>query len=280
LKYASGYNLTQLMVGSEGTLAIVTKIVFKLLPQVKHNLLLLAGFPSAEKACNAVSAVFQAGLTPSALEFMEADGIDWVCQFEEINFLRPAHIQAYLLIEVDGQDVPALEKDCEAIAEVLYGFEVDDVLFADSSTQKEEWWKMRRSMALSVKAHSIYKEEDTVVPRAHLAALLKEVKKIGQQFGFKSVCYGHAGDGNLHINIIKGNMSDEAWQLELPLAIREIFKETVRLGGTISGEHGIGFVQKSYMDIKYPAAHLALMKGIKSVFDPNAILNPSKIFME
>jgi len=157
-------------------------------------------------------------------------------------------------------------------------YQAEDILFADSAQQKEDFWRMRRSIALSVKANSIYKEEDTVVPRAELAKLLKGVKAIGSKYGFQSVCYGHAGDGNLHINIIRGNLTDQQWHVELKNGIREIFELTVQLGGTLSGEHGIGYVQKEYMDIKYPAAHINLMKGIKAVFDPNHILNPGKIF--
>lgn len=278
LKYASGYNLTQLMIGSEGTLGIITKIVFKLIPLPTENLLLLASFASAGKACEAVSAVFKAGHTPSAMEFMERDGVDWVVKFEDIHFEQKDHINAYLLIEVDGSDRDLLFKACEQISEVLYEYEVDDILFADSSQQKEELWRIRRNMALSVKAHSVYKEEDTVVPRAELPVLLKGVKDIGAKYGFRSVCYGHAGDGNLHINIIKGAMSDDDWNDHLKEGIREIFELTVKLGGTLSGEHGIGWVQKEYMPIKYSRAHLDLMKGIKSVFDPKGILNPGKIF--
>ncbi len=277
LKYASGYNLTQLMVGSEGTLGVVTKIIFKLIPAQQHNLLLLASFPNAENACEAVSGIFRAGITPSALEFMEKDGVDWVVTNENINFTRKENIEAYLLIEVDGNELEQLYKDCESITEVLYNFNVDEVLFADSSSQKEEWWRMRRNMAHSVKAHSIYKEEDTVVPRAALPKLLKGVKAVGDKYGFQSVCYGHAGDGNLHINILKGNMSDDAWNNQLTEGIKEIFQLTAELNGTISGEHGIGYVQKKYMSIKYPDAHLNLLRGIKQVFDPNAILNPGKI---
>jgi glycolate oxidase len=133
-------------------------------------------------------------------------------------------------------------------------------------------------MAVSVKSNSVYKEEDTVVPRAELPKLIKGIKDIGDKFGFDSICYGHAGDGNLHVNIIKGNMSDDDWNNKLKNGIKEIFELTVSLGGTISGEHGIGLVQKEYMSIKYSEIHLNLMRGIKKVFDPNGILNPDKIF--
>jgi glycolate oxidase len=278
LKYASGYNLTQLMIGSEGTLAIITKIVLKLIPQPKHNILLLASFQSNEDACAAVSAIFRAGITPSALEFMERKGIEWVVDYDGINFNIDPKAQAYLLIEVDGSNIDLLFADCEVINEVLEHFKCLEVLFADSSAQKEELWKMRRTMAVSVKSNSVYKEEDTVVPRAELPKLIHGIKEIGGKYGFDSICYGHAGDGNLHVNIIKGNMSDHDWSHKLKDGIKEIFELTVALGGTISGEHGIGLVQKEYMSIKYSEIHLNLMRGIKNTFDPNGILNPDKIF--
>jgi glycolate oxidase len=278
LKYASGYNLTQLMIGSEGTLGIITKIVVKLIPQPKHNILLLASFPSNEDACAAVSSIFRAGITPSAVEFMERKGVEWVVEYDAINFNIDPRAEAYLLIEVDGSNIDLLFGDCEVINEVLEHHKCIEVLFADSSAQKEELWKMRRTMAVSVKSNSVYKEEDTVVPRAELPKLIKGIKDIGDKFGFDSICYGHAGDGNLHVNIIKGNMSDEDWNNKLKDGIREIFELTVALGGTISGEHGIGLVQKEYMSIKYSEIHLNLMRGIKKVFDPNGILNPDKIF--
>ena len=278
LKYASGYNLTQLMIGSEGTLGIITKIVLKLIPQPKHDILLLASFPSNEDACAAVSAIFRAGITPSALEFMERKGVEWVVEFDGINFNIDPNAQAYLLIEVDGSNLDLLFSDCEQINEVLEQHQCLDVLFADSSAQKEELWKMRRTMAVSVKSNSVYKEEDTVVPRAELPKLISGIKEIGGKYGFDSVCYGHAGDGNLHVNIIKAAMSDEDWNNKLKHGIKEIFELTVALGGTISGEHGIGLVQKEYMAVKYSDIHLNLMRGIKQVFDPNGILNPDKIF--
>jgi glycolate oxidase len=278
LKNSTGYNLTQLMVGSEGTLGIITKIVFKLIPYPTQNLLMLVSFTSAEKACEAVSAVFMAGITPSAMEFMERDAIDWVMKFISVSIPIKDEIKAHLLIEVDGNDIDALFKDCEKISEIMYQFGCDEVLFADTAQQKQDLWRMRRGVGEAVKSHSIYKEEDTVVPRAELPVLLKGVKEIGAKYGFKSVCYGHAGDGNLHVNIIKGEMNEDDWENKLPLGIREIFNLCVNLGGTLSGEHGIGLVQKNYMDIAFNETQINLQKGIKSLFDPNGILNPGKIF--
>jgi len=279
LKNSTGYNLTQLMVGSEGTLGVITKAVLKLLPLPQHNLLMLVPFASAEKACEAVSAVFKAGITPSAMEFMERDAIDYTMQFiDGVTIPVGDEVQAHLLIEVDGNHLEQLMADCEKVSEIMMQFECGEILFAEDQAQKDQLWKVRRKVGEAVKSHSIYKEEDTVVPRYELPRLLAGVKSIGKKYGFHSVCYGHAGDGNLHVNILKGDLPDEVWHDMLPKAIREIFELTVALGGTLSGEHGIGWVQKHYMDIAFPYFQLELMRGIKKVFDPKGILNPGKIF--
>ncbi|MGL2966723.1 FAD-binding oxidoreductase [Flavobacterium sp. XGLA_31] len=279
LKNSTGYNLTQLMVGSEGTLGVITKAVLKLLPKNNHNVLMLVPFYKANEACEAVSAIFRAGIIPSALEFMERDAIDWTLRLVEgISVtVKPEH-QAHLLIEVDGNYPEVLMQEAEKILSVVEQFGIDEVLFADTEDQKNALWKMRRSVAEAVKSNSIYKEEDTVVPRYMLPELLAGIKRIGDKHGFKSVCYGHAGDGNLHVNIIKGEMSDDNWRTQVPVGIREIFELTVSLKGTLSGEHGIGYVQKNFMDIAFSRGHLELMESIKRVFDPNNILNPGKIF--
>lgn len=279
LKNATGYNLTQLMVGSEGTLGIITKIVMKLLPKNNHNVLMLVPFFKAEQACEAVAAIFRAGIVPSALEFMERDAIDWTLRYiDGVSIPIGDAVQAHLLIEVDGNYQDVLFSEAEKITEVLEAFDIDEILFADTEDQKNALWKMRRAVGEAVKSNSVYKEEDTVVPRYELPTLLKGIKEIGNKYGFSSVCYGHAGDGNLHVNIVKGNMTDEQWQTEVPKGIREIFGLTVSLKGTLSGEHGIGYVQKNFMDIAFSNQHLQLMKNIKHLFDPNNILNPGKIF--
>jgi glycolate oxidase len=277
LKNATGYDLTSLMIGSEGTLGIITKIIFRLIPLPTKDITMLIPFNSSEKACEAVSAVFRAGITPSALEFIERDAIDWALKYTDVKLQIDDEVQAYLLVEVDGDNMDLLYKDCERIFEVMDNFDCGEILLADSERQKNQIWKLRKEIAESVKSNSVYKEEDTVVPRAELAKLLKGVKAIGKAYGFQSVCYGHAGDGNLHINIIKGEMSDEDWNTKLTLGIREIFELTHSLGGTLSGEHGIGLVQKDYMDIVFSEKALGLQKGIKNLFDPNGILNPGKI---
>lgn len=279
LKNATGYNLTQLIVGSEGTLGVVTKIVLRLIPLPQHDLLMLVPFNSAENACAAVSAIFRAGYTPSAMEFMERDALEWVSKFlDTSSVVIDENTSAHLLIEVDGNNQEVLMQEMEGISIIAQQFECGEILFADDAQQKAELWKMRRRVGEAVKSHSIYKEEDTVVPRAELPVLLKGVKDIGKKYGFHSVCYGHAGDGNLHVNIIKGNLTDEEWNGSLKEGIKEIFYLVKKLGGTLSGEHGIGLVQKEYMEIIFDDTQMRLMKEIKKIFDPNNILNAGKIF--
>lgn len=278
IKNATGYNLTQLIVGSEGTLAVVTKIVLRLLPHPTHDLLLLVPFRKATEACAAVSELFIAGIIPSGLEFMERDAILYTLPHvdDPPEILKDDHA-AHLLIELDGFNPDVLFQDAEKIMGLLEQYDTDEILFAETQAQKDSLWKLRRKVGEAVKSHSVYKEEDTVVPRYQLPQLLESVKRIGSAYGFHSVCYGHAGDGNLHINILRGDLSDHAWNNELPKAIRELFTEVVKLGGTISGEHGIGLVQRPYMDIAFSEVQLELMRAIKRVFDPKNLLNPGKV---
>jgi glycolate oxidase len=279
LKNSTGYNLTQLMVGSEGTLGIVTKIVLKLLPYPRFNNVLLAPFKTMDDASAAVSAVFRAGIIPSCIEFMERDAMVYVMDFlGDVTIPLSDDTQATLLIEVDGNEQESIQRDCEKIYDVLSQFEVGDILFADNDAQKTDIWRMRRNIAYAVKKTNVTVEEDTVVPRADLPELLRHIKAVGAKYGFRSVCYGHAGDGNVHVRILKDELTEEYWKNEVPKGIREIFEKVVELKGTISGEHGIGWFQIPYMDIKFGELQLQIMRDIKKAFDPNHIMNPGKIF--
>jgi glycolate oxidase len=277
LKNSTGYNLTQLMVGSEGTLGVITEVVFRLIPYPAIQKVMLVPFYSARDACAAVSAIFRAGVTPSALEFMEREAIDFTLQHKPEIQIRPEpDDQAHLLIELDGADDEGIMRDIARIVPVLEEHRCRDILFAETEHQKADLWKLRRSVAEAVKSNSVYKEEDTVVPRASLPELLAGVKEIGKRYGFRSVCYGHAGDGNLHVNILKDQLSNQQWTEEIPKGIREIFSLVAALGGTLSGEHGIGLVQQPYLDIVFNETQLNLMRSIKQAFDPAGILNPGK----
>jgi glycolate oxidase len=279
LKNSTGYNLTQLIVGSEGTLGIVTKIVLKLIPLPKYDLLMLAPFASLEKASEAVSAIFRAGFTPSALELVEIDALKIVSKMVD-SYVVPVNenIAAHLIVEVDGNNMDVLMNDMEAIAELLSQYEAGEVFFADDAQQKTELWKLRRRTAEAVKLAGYTIEEDTVVPRAELPALIKGVKALGKQHNFHAVCYGHAGDGNLHVRIKKEGIPNSYGNKEMNSILRALFELVKSLGGTISGEHGIGLIQKDFMSIVIDEANLNLMRSIKKSFDPNNILNPGKIF--
>ena len=280
LKNSTGYNLTQLMIGSEGTLGVITKAVLRLIPLPSYTSLMLVPFIDNDDACDAVAEIMHQGITPSGLEFMEFDAVRFVKDqaYAEIPFALNADISSYLLIELDGNNKNQIIIDSEKIYHILNKYNCSDILFAESELEQERIWKVRRSIGLAVKNFSIYKEEDTVVPRGHLTRLLRGVKELGKEYGFKSICYGHAGDGNLHVNILKDGLTDYEWNIILKEGVRKIFELCVSLGGTISGEHGIGFVQKEYIDIPLNSVNLDLQKMIKAIFDPNNILNPGKIF--
>ncbi len=279
LKNSTGYNLTQLIVGSEGTLAIVTKIVLKLLPYPKYDLLMLVPFNSLEKAGEAVSAIFRAGFIPSAMELVEINALKIVSKFVDSKVVPVTDdIEAHLIIEVDGNHLDTLMSEMESIADLLLQYDCGDVFFADDAQQKTELWKLRRRVAEAVKIDGYTIEEDTVVPRAELPALITGVKSLGKEYDFDVVCYGHAGDGNLHIRIKKTGSVYSLNNPEVIPALKALFKLVKSLGGTISGEHGIGLVQKEYMGIIFDEVSLELMRGIKKVFDPNNILNSGKIF--
>lgn len=278
LKNVTGYNLTQLLIGSEGTLAVITRILFRLIPLPGLRKVVLVPFASLEDAATAVAAIFQEGITPSALEFMERAAVK--AAEDRLGKKWPnGEAGAQLLVEVDGTHEAVLADDIERIAAVVERCGAADVLLADDRQKVEDIWALRRSIGESVKAISAYKEEDTVVPRANLPALVKGVQEIARRYGITAICYGHAGDGNVHVNILKEKMDDATWETNLDSAVREIFRLTVSLGGTISGEHGIGYSQRPYLPIALSPVELRLMRDIKRAFDPNGILNPGKIFL-
>lgn len=284
LKNSTGYNLTQLMCGSEGTLGIITKIVFKLRGFPQKNVLMMIPFSTNEEACRAISAIFVAGITPSGMEFFEREAatktFDYCAKVlnSPVTTTLSENMNAYLLCELDGNDEEVLMRDAERVMAVVEKFEVGEVLFAESTAQKDELWKIRKNISPAVNWYTLTKSDDVVVPRSNLPKLITGIKQIGKEFGFNTVCFGHLGDGNLHVNILKENISEEDWQNKIPKGIGEIFKLTVSLGGTLSGEHGIGIAKRPYMPIAMSEVNLNLMRGIKKVFDPNGILNPGKIF--
>jgi glycolate oxidase len=279
LKNSTGYNITQLIVGSEGTLGIVTKIVLRLIPLPEFDVLMLVPFRNLEQAGEAVSAIFRAGFVPSAMELVEIDALKIVSKFVDSTAVPVTDdTAAHLIIEVDGNNMDVLMGEMEAIGNLLAQYDIGEIYFADDAQQKAELWKLRRRVAEAVKLIGYTIEEDTVVPRAELPALIRGVKEMGRKHDFEVVCYGHAGDGNLHIRIRKEGIPNSYGNEEMNKILRELFILVKSIGGTISGEHGIGLIQKPYMDIVFREANLRLMREIKKAFDPNNILNAAKIF--
>ena len=214
---------------------------------------------------------------PAHWELVEVEALKIVSEYVQ-NTTIPIddNVAAHLIIEVDGNNMDVLMNDMEAISELLAQYEAGDALFADDAQQKDALWKMRRRAAEAVKLQGYTIEEDTVVPRAELPKLIRGIKELGVQYHFHAVCYGHAGDGNLHVRIKKAGTGNSQDDPEVIAGIKALFELVYSLGGTISGEHGIGLIQKRYINIVFNDTQLHLMRGIKKVFDPNNILNAGK----
>lgn len=275
LKNSTGLNLTQIFVGSEGTLGIITQAVLKLIPKPEKDISLLVPFQNISEACEAVTALFHAGIKPSTLEFMEERAIDATVEFlgEKLSFSKE-NPEAILLISLDEN----IELDLQKTVDVVSQFDIGEILFAENASEKERIWKLRRKVAEVVKMNGYTIEEDTVVPRANLAKLVEATHKLADENDFKVVCYGHAGDGNLHIRINHPKYKNSYNVPEIQAILKNLFEIVNDLGGTISGEHGIGLIQKPYLPIVFSKANLELQKSIKKAIDPRKIMNPGKIF--
>ncbi len=280
MKDVTGYNLRMLMVGSEGTLGIITKVIIKLLPLPKAAVDLLALFPDVQTAISMVPRIMtEGGIIPTAIEFMDQLSFHTSCEYlnEKIPYQKSG---AMLLIEVDGTDEDVVEKEYDTIGNLLMDGGAQEVYVADNYTTQERLWSVRRNIAEAFKVVSPNQSlEDIVVPTAQIPDLMPEIDKISKKYDVLIPCYGHAGDGNLHATIIKNpDDSMEEWYRKLPLALEELYIAAKKLGGTISGEHGIGSKRKKFIKIIVSEASLEFMRAIKRSVDPNNIMNPGKIF--
>lgn len=280
VKDVTGYDLLKLMIGSEGTLGIFTKIIIKLLPLPTHIVDLLVLFKDTESAIKMVPIIMTEGkVIPTAIEFMDRLSAHTSCQYlnEKISYEQAG---AMLLIEVDGTSLSQLEEEYEAIGELCLKNDAIEVYVADNYTTQERVWKVRRNIAEAFMVVSPYQSlEDITVPVASIPKIIPELEKISKRYDIQIPCYGHAGDGNLHATPVKNPAhSLDQWHEMLPHILTDLYKETKELGGVISGEHGIGHKRKKYMKDSVSEVYLGLMKKIKMVFDPNNILNPGKIF--
>ena len=264
VKDVTGYNLTKLMVGSEGTLGIITRIVLKLVPLPKAWVDLLVLFPDAATAIAVVPTIMtQGGVIPTAVEFMDQLSVRASCDY--LNEQLPYEdAGAMLLIEVDGSDEDVVEREYEAIGELCLANGAQEVYVADNRTTRERLWSVRRNIAEAFKVASPDQSlEDIVVPTASIPAVIPELERMSRHYGVQIPCYGHAGDGNLHVTIVRDPADTlEEWHRKLPQVLTDLYRTVHKLGGTISGEHGIGSKRKEY---------------IKRALDPNNIMNPGKI---
>ena len=278
VKNVTGYNLVQLLVGSEGTLAVVTRIILRLLPLPKLQVDLLVPFDDFQAAADTVSDIIFHRIVPTTIEFMEQDSVLAVERLLEKD-LPYDDAAAHLLIQLDGNRQDGIDADLDVVGELCLEHGARDVLVAPDRRTRDRLWEGRRAIVDALNQESpINHLEDVVVPRAEIPALLKGVKAIAGRQGVRIVCFGHAGDGNVHVTVLKDRVPDERWEGLVPAVSEELYRLTLSLGGMITGEHGVGATRRQYLPLALDEAQIALMRRIKAAFDPNHILNPGKIF--
>jgi len=276
-KDKTGYNLTQLLIGSEGTLAVITAATLRLTAKPRATMTLILPFPTLESAAAAVEALFREGHDPAACEIMEDAALAAVAATMPLpDALRGA--AAMLLVELHGADSEGLIERAAPLADLARRLGSGEALASQDATEERRLWAIRRKVGEAVKGVSPYKEADTVVPRAALADLVRAARRVAADNGLRTICYGHAGDGNLHVNLLRGELDEREWERRRDQAEEALFRAVVELGGKITGEHGVGWTQRRYLHLAVDAPSLAAMRAIKAAFDPLGILNPGKIF--
>jgi glycolate oxidase len=277
VKNVVGYDLTRLLVGSEGTLAIITKVILRLVPKPPVQETLRATFRSVEAAVEAVSAMVRARVVPAAVELIDGDSLDAVAEHLQTRSLAPEGTAAILLVEVDGTPA-AVADEASRVKRALVESGATEMLHAREAADRQELWRVRRELSLSLKTIAPLKiNHDVVVPKGRIPSLFDLVRHLRATYGLRIPCFGHAGDGNIHVNIMVDPADRSALQRARE-AERKLFEGVVALEGSISGEHGIGFSKARFLPLELSADEIALMKRVKAAFDPHGILNPGKIF--
>ncbi|RLC21166.1 MAG: glycolate oxidase subunit GlcD [Deltaproteobacteria bacterium] len=275
-KGVAGYDLTRLIVGSEGTLAVVTQITLKLLPKPATIKTMAIFFDSIQKAAKTVSGIMKEAVVPRCVEYLDEACLDLIK--DHLSFELPESIKAMLIIELDG-DVKSVEKDAQNIKALCFSYEALDVMVAKDEIEAQKLWDARKALSpILYKIANNKINEDIVVPIDKIPDMVQVTQNIQETSGLKVVSFGHAGDGNIHCNIMY-NKADKNELKRAKKAVDELFDATLRLGGTITGEHGVGVTKIKYLVQEIGAVQIELMKGIKKVFDPQNILNPGKIFL-
>jgi glycolate oxidase len=275
-KDATGYDLTQLLIGSEGSLAVITAATLRLIARPHATLTAIVPFPTLESAAAAVECLFMEGIDPAACELMEEAAITAVASVEPIPDSLVGRA-AMLLVELDGSAEEELLERASRLEAVTSGLGAGEILAATDAAGQRRLWQVRRAIGSAVKQESMYKEADTVVPRSMLVELVQAARAAAARHGLRAVIYGHAGDGNLHVNLQRGELAEDEWLERRDAAEDELFRAVVALGGRITGEHGVGWTQRRLLPLALSERELDLLRGIKRLFDPRGILNPGKI---
>lgn len=270
------YDLESLLVGSEGTLGLVTKIAFRLLDKPRYEKTVLATFDRMDNAAEVVAAITAAGVIPSVLEFI--DGNTLKCVLEYVKLEGVPESEAVLLIEVDGNDEQAVNEEFEEVLKICRGKDSKTLQVAQTQQDKDKLWKVRRSISASLlKIAPTKVNEDICVPASQLPAMVKKIREISKKHNVSINNFGHAGDGNLHVTFMCDSRNSQQME-RVEKAVDELFENTLKLGGTLSGEHGIGVTKSKYLEWEVGKEGVEMMKKIKSSFDPDNIINPGKIF--
>ena len=278
VKDVTGYNLTQLITGSEGTMAVVTRIILRLIPLPELRRDLLVPFPSIDQAAQTVSEIIRTRIVPTAIEFMERKSFELAENFtkRKLAFREAA---AHLLITLDGNQQEALDKDQSRVGEICEKNGALDILIANSPTARDRMWEGRKCLFEAANHFgSLYKSLDVVVPRSLIPTLIREIDHVSERHRIRAMSFGHAGDGNVHVLLFKGELPDDEWERLIDRAQRDLYKATIDLGGRITAEHGIGLLRKPFLSMNLDPCQIELLKGLKKTFDPKNILNPGKIF--
>ncbi len=277
VKNSTGYSLIDLIIGSEGTLGVVAGATLRLVPLPKMNVTLYAPYESLQDASRTVSEIIKNKIVPPAVEFVDRSSI----LVAERHLGRPMprnDVPAYLLVRLEGNEKSAVDVDYNAVAEICIKNNALDVIVADGKHEQEKIWEGRSCIVDAAKAEGFIEVLDCVVPRSRIPELIKGLNEISGKYRVECQNFGHAGDGNVHTNVLRGNMDEEKWNGKIPGLIEEVYMLSVSLNGTISGEHGVGLTRKRFLSMPLEKTQIELMKGVKRLFDPNNILNPGRIF--
>jgi glycolate oxidase len=277
VKHSTGYSLKDVIIGSEGTLAVVTKAILRLVPKPRNTALVYVPFESTRDAARTVSEIVRRKVVPFALEYMPRHAVLTAERYLERSLPDDGH-PAYLLIAVEGNSEDEVESQLETIGEVCVEMGAIDAFVADTASRQAPLWEARKCLFDAYKAFWEIDEVDACVPRSRIPDYIEIAEKVAERHGVIISNIGHAGDGNVHSIIAKGDLDDEAWRIALEAVIEELIEAALRLGGTISGEHGVGLAKKRYLPDQVGQTQIELMKAIKLAFDPHNILNPSKVF--